>query len=203
MLTVAEAARVLWGLGRLFRLDPKAFQAFPPLPAEAARSFQAAVLLLPLAAGLVILDHVTGNPTLRAVPLAGLLLVKGIAYVIGWTLFPVVMEVVSRVLNRRVLWPAWLAAYNWLQVPFLLIQTPIILADTLVGLPNDAHAFFTLLLLLAYSVLLGFTAHKGLRIPLGSAVSIVLIDLLLGMVLGRWSDSILDAMAGPVAGLVQ
>jgi hypothetical protein len=170
-MTVADVARVLRGLGRLLRLDPMGFKAFENTADEARRSFRAALYMAPLFVIFLAVDHATDEG--RA-PLSAFLILKTAHYVIGWTLFPVVMDVVSRLLARRQVYFRWLAAYNWMQVPVLMASLPVALLSQVADLGVIEMALF-----LAMATYLGFLARHGLGLTLSTAVAVVVLDLLL------------------------
>ncbi|MCF8482802.1 MAG: hypothetical protein K9H25_20455 [Rhodospirillum sp.] len=189
-MTVEQAARVLRGLGRVLRLNPLGFKEFENTPGEALRSFQAALWLAPVFVLYAAMDRFTGDEA--SGPLGAFAVLKAAHYVIGWTLFPVVMEGISRLLGRRQVYFRWLAAYNWLQVPIMLAYLPVAVASLLgAGGPGGPVAFLDLALFLGMATYLGFLARHGLGLPLSSAVAVVVLDLILTQVAAAVVHSVL------------
>ena len=83
-------------------------------------------------------------------PIAGPLrvfLVESIAYVIGWVAFPLAMVYVARALGREKRYVNYIVAFNWAQVPqVLLFLTGAVLAN---GLGMTGHATDTLMSILS------------------------------------------------------
>jgi hypothetical protein len=177
-MTVEQAARVLRGLGRLLLLNPLGFKEFENTPEEALRSFKAALFLAPVFVIYATMDRFGGEEVSGS--LAAFAFLKAAHYVIGWTLFPVVMEGISHLLGRRQVYFRWLAAYNWIQVPIMLAYLPVAVASLLgAGGPGGPVAFLDLALFLGMATYLGFLARHGLGLPLSSAVAVVVLDLIL------------------------
>ncbi|ABC24275.1 hypothetical protein [Rhodospirillum rubrum] len=196
MLSAPQAAKVLWGVGRLLRFDPQGLKAFDGSPQDALRSFWAALYLLPLFGFFVIADRLgETDEALADIGLGTLLLVRTLHYVIGWCLFPVVMDGVSRLLGRHDRLYGWLAAYNWMQVPIMIAFVPMALL-TLSGGDPRAALFLNVIAFLAMVLYLGFIARHGLDLPLSSAIGLVLLDLILSEVLHALAMGVLGGL-GP------
>ncbi|WP_413207249.1 hypothetical protein [Rhodospirillum sp. A1_3_36] len=196
-MTIEQAARVLRGLGWLLRLNPLGFKEFENTPREALRSFGAALFLAPVFVLYATMDRLSGDEASGS--LLAFAFLKLAHYIIGWTLFPVVMEGVSHLLGRRQVYFRWLAAYNWLQVPFMLAYLPVAVASLLgAGGPGGPVAFLDLALFLGMAIYLGFLARHGLGLTLSSAVAVVILDLILTQASAAIIHSLLMAGATTV-----
>lgn len=182
MLSIADVARILRGTGWVLRLDPRGIAAFDGSAADATRSFLAAVVLLPVFLLYLVFERVQGSADPQA-PALVFLSVKLLQYVTSWTLFPVVMEVISRLLDRRIFYFRWLAAYNWVQVPIMMAFLPIAILAGLGLIQAEGLALFNSLTFMALAFYLGFLARHGLQLPVLSAIGVVFLDLILGEVL--------------------
>lgn len=130
--TLSEAALALWAAGRLLRLDPLAWRTFDNNVETFWKSFWAALPVLPLYALMVALqlraDAAAGYPIEAGWP--KLLLIEGLAYVISWTAFPLVLFHLLGALGKQHRFVPLVAAMNWLTVPLAVIGTlAVLIAD--------------------------------------------------------------------------
>ena len=90
MLNTRELAASVYGAYRLARLDPNGLRFFDASPAGARRSFYAAAIVAPFyALMLAVGAPEPASDTLR------FSLVEGIAYVLSWVAYPVIVEWLS------------------------------------------------------------------------------------------------------------
>ena len=155
-------------------------QYFENTPEAFWRSFYAAAIALP-AYGLLVLLNFAENP----VNASGLriLVVEFSAYVIGWTLFPLIMIGLTDTLNRFDRYFAFMAAWNWAIVlqMFLFLAITALIASGVI--PPQVSGFVSLIALIAILIYQGFIALAALNISVPAAVVIVAIDLLVALVL--------------------
>jgi hypothetical protein len=180
MLTRNELSAVLRGLRGLAHFEAAGFAQFDTTPSGFWKSFWAAALCLPVWA----IDKWEQIHTLQPNEPVHFLALHGLAYAVSWLAFPLLMVRVSRFLGR---WPRYftfMVAYNWFQVVQSVAWLPLLLL-TLQGdaAPRDMVAVLWLVL---YAVLLAygwFIARVGLKVETGTAIALVLIDVLLGMLI--------------------
>lgn len=131
--TLSEAAVALWAAGRLLRLDPTAWRTFDDSAETFWKSFWAALPVLPFYAVMVALqlraDAAAGYPVQAGWP--KLLLIEGLAYVISWTAYPVVLFHLLGAMGKRERFVPLVAAINWLTVPLAAIGTLAVLSAEL------------------------------------------------------------------------
>lgn len=172
MIAMGEVASGVYGAWLLARRRPEGLNWFDATPEGYWRSFWAAVLVAP---AFLVLELLTGGfgqaPGLRSV------LVQLIAYVIDWVAFPLLMVFVADTLDR---WPdyrRYIVAYNWSAVVQMAVLLPA--AVLAVVLPSGP----TLLLMQGVTIVLlvyrAYVAHVALKVNLGTAAGIVLMDVLL------------------------
>lgn len=186
MIAWAEAAAGIYGAFLLARRNRKGLDWLDATPRGFWRSFWAALVVAP---AFVVLQTVTGgfgeDPGLRQV------LVQAIAYVIGWTAFPLVMILVADTLGR---WPAYyryMVAYNWSEVVQMGVLLPAVgLAILLPSPVTFLLAQVVTILLLVYR---GYIAHVALGVKAGHAVGIVLLDVLLSQLVRMVGDRLMGA----------
>lgn len=179
MLTIPQLARVLRGTAGVLRLDPRGVAVFDGGAGDARRSFLAALVLLPAFVVYMIMDRIHDGPGPQA-PVGLFVTVKLLQYVVSWTLFPVVMEGLAGLLNRKTHYFRWLAAYNWIQVPIMLAFLPVALMAGAGLLNAEGLALFNSLTFLVLAFYLGFLARHALHLPVLSAIGVVFLDLILG-----------------------
>lgn len=131
--TLSEAVAALSAASRLLRFDPLAWRSFDDTPETFWKSFWAALPVLPFYAVMVD-QHLDAVATLGQPLAAGgleLLLIQGLAYVISWTAFPLVLFHLLGALGKQRRFVPLVAALNWLNVPLAAIGTAAVLLSDL------------------------------------------------------------------------
>lgn len=177
--SLSEVAVALWAAGRLLRLDPLAWRTFDDSVETFWKSFWAALPVLPFYAVMVALQLSSGAAD--GGPLTAgwleLLLIQGLAYVISWTAYPVVLFHLLSAMGKRQRFVPLIAALNWLTVPLAVIGTLAVLAA-------DLELFGQLSGLLLFGVqiyvlvCLSLLVRRVLEVGAFAAFSIVLLGLL-------------------------
>lgn len=165
------------GLLHLLRFDPQFLRFFDRSAAGARRSFGIAAILLPfyLLQFWLEID--------QSVPNAGIYLAaRTLGYAYSWILFPIVLLLTGRLLQRDTESIGCITIYNWISFIWIVFQIPILLL--LVINPNSGSATVLFLVSLLVSILIeGFLFAQCLRIPVWQAAILVLIDLGLSLYL--------------------
>lgn len=187
MLTAGETAGALYGLSRLIRLDDGGLQFFNASREGFWNSFWVAVVVLPvyLIQSLVFYDRAdlpVGPLTYAIIELE--------TYVISWVLFPLIMIRVSTWLDRGHRFFVFAVAYNWFQLVISLVILPLALLNGLGALPQGLAALL-LGATAAFLVYTWFIAHKALDIGAGTAVGIVILDVLLSILINGTTDAMI------------
>ena len=185
MLTLREASYALFGAWRLAHFDSQGTVYFDRSAEGALRSFWVALLLLPAYAVLVLM-HLAENPP--ALGWTGLLFVHGIAYLIGWTAFPVAMLWLSRLLDRGAEFPGYVAMYNWSQVLITVVVLPMAAVRSGRLLPEPLIGILGVVVDVAMMAYLWFIARAGLRVAPVAAMAVVLTDLAISVVIWSAAD---------------
>lgn len=179
MLTLREIAHGVLGAWRLANFDPTGMAYFDRSLHGVWRSFRVAVLVAPAQALLSYLDY-------AAAPSAGALhtaLLEAIAYVVGWTAFPLAAAYLARAIDRDAEYPGYLVAYNWATILQMAVLLPVD-GITALGLlpPAMADALFlaSWLVVLAYA---WFIAKTGLRLTGPAAAGIVALDFVISLMI--------------------
>lgn len=182
MITADETARGITGAWLLARRNPAGIEWFDASDSGFWKSFWAAVLVAPafLALDLLAGEFADAGPRLLAV--------KAISYVIDWTAFPLVMFYIAGTLGRGGQWARYVVAYNWSAVVQVGILFPAAALATLVpAAPTALLAQALTILMLVYRA---FVAHVALKVNLGTAAGIVLLDVLLAGLLKNVADRV-------------
>jgi hypothetical protein len=165
------------GLLHLARFDPQFPRFFDRSAAGARRSFSIAAILLPfyLLQFWLEID--------KSVPSAGIYLTaRTLGYAYSWILFPIVILLVGRLLQRDAESVGCITIYNWVSFIWIVFQIPVLLLLAID--PNSGLASGIYLISLLLSVLIeGFLFVHCLRIPYWQAAILVLIDLALSFYL--------------------
>jgi hypothetical protein len=186
MSLAAESATSLYGAFRLARFDPHGMNYFNAGPSGFWRSFWAAVIIAPFYAVLLATAYPSLETSHDPVRFA---LVEGIAYVMAWVAYPLVMAWVTRQLDRFDYFIGYIVAYNWAAVLQNALFIPINILWVTGALPPDVSFMLWLIvfsLILAY---LWFIARTALALAPMAAASIVGIDLVLNVIISAIANS--------------
>lgn len=178
--SLAETIRSIAGAGRLARFDARGFSLLTADAEGAWRSFFAAVLALPVYFLRIWLDFAQTTPEPDPWRYG---FVAGIAYVISWTAFPVLMERLTQLLRCRDRFFGYLTAYNWSLVVQYALWLPVMLVADLGLLPSSAAQ---LLMLATFGFVLAyawFIARHGLALTPLNATAVVSTDLILSYII--------------------
>ena len=180
MITAREVLYSIYGAWRLARLDRRGMDYFDISAAGFWNSFFAAVIVAPAHVLLILLD---GYGDLSAEEWVRFSLIKTIAYVIGWTAWPLAMVYLSQAVNRSGAYFAYMVAYNWAQVigTGLFVLVALIAAVAFEPGTTDLAYFMTTVVLMVYQ---WFIARVALNVSAGLAVGLVFLDLALSIFIG-------------------
>jgi hypothetical protein len=186
MTTVSAWTEVQLAVGGALRLaigDRRALGVFDASIDGFWRSFRAGLICYPFY--LLLLSFRIDGSRWEASGVAPILVVETIAYVISWVALPLLILPLSRWVGREDRFLPFMVAYNWSQIP----QTGLFV---LVGLDRwsglltpSAGALAGLLSVVAALAYEWYIARVALAVTGAQATLVVIIDLLLGTVLGR------------------
>jgi len=184
----AETRRALLGTLILARGDAQGMVAFDTSLDGFWRSFRAALICFPFYMLLVLGRLDEGSAA--AASGVRVATVETIGYVISWTAFPLIILNLCRWLGRNDRFLAFMVAYNWCQVPQIVLFAAIALVGK-GGLPTGvAHDGLALAAAIASLVYEWFVARVALNATVIEAVLVVIVDLLLATILSQVSDSL-------------
>lgn len=175
-----EIANALYGLGLLLRFDGRAWEFFDKSPRGFWMSYTCALLVAPFHFTHLALNY--GSEPATMGPIA-FIFVQALSYVLSWTLFPFAMMYAARFLGRAPLYFWHMVPYNWFQLPVGVALGLFALGSDIGLLPLDAYRFAALAAMVVMAIWSTFIAAVGLRITVGSALSLVVLDFLLAFTL--------------------
>ncbi len=188
MISVREAGIGIFGAWQLAKYDAQGLRFFDNTVTAFQRSFYAAVVVLPAYVILVAL-------VLGEIPVAvggfSVLVIEGIAYVIGWTAFPLAMYYLTRIIDRDRFYCRYIAAYNWsrvLRISLLFVVTAIAASGVMPAALAGLLRFLVIIAILAYQ---WFIARVGLEVSAPGAGGIVLLDLIISLMLDAYTIALL------------
>ena len=162
----------------LARGKPDGMDAFEPTMDEARASFVAALFCLPI---FLLLRLAVGPTAMVPDPLRGVV-ADVIAFVCSWAGFALASLPLAEAMGRRVLWPRFIAAWNWVNLVQYVVLAVLSLPE-LLGLPRML-ADTLALLGLGYALWLQWFATRiGLGLSGPRAMAFVALDLGLSLFL--------------------
>jgi len=186
MVSAVEVARSAYGAWRLARLDPNGMAHFNASREGAINSFAVAVLVLPFYLVFLAIDWAGTD-----LPVGRIAVVEAIAYVIGWTAFPVLCLPILRLLDRDDRLYGFLSAYNWSHLVQMAVIFPVFLIVAGPGI-GPATAMLALLARIAVLVYEGYVIKTALNVSAAQAAALVLLDVAVGLTLNGWSSALIQ-----------
>lgn len=182
-----EIVMAMGGAWRLAHFDARGLLHFDLSIGGARRSFLAALLVAPMYLISLYFRYPTDNPDGSV---SRFLLVEAIAYVVSWTLYPVVVEALSGRLGCRERFPIYLIAYNWSMVIQNLIFVPLTVLLAKGALPPEFGQILWLAAMVFTIAYVLFIARITLAVPAITAASLVILDIALSFLLGAFTASL-------------
>jgi uncharacterized membrane protein len=177
MITRREIAVSLHAAWRLLLRDAGAIERFDNSVSGVIKSFYCALIVLP---GYALILGVSA--TLRETEATPILfaVVNFIAYIAGWTAWPLVMHYVAPLINRDDAYCRYIAAYNWSSGPYFLIVL-LLHIPVAFGLTSPQFLFaisvLGLVIMLFYHF---FIVRIALRLRPPGAIGLVIAEYFLG-----------------------
>ncbi len=188
MPSYAEIRRSIEAAWLLARGDQRGMTLFDLSVDGFWHSFAAALLVAP-AYALVLADQYAhlGWPesTLWTA------LTETISYVAGWLAFPIAAIFLTRLLGLASRYVPLIVANNWSAVVQMGVYTVVVVFGTL--LPPEMRALALLLTTLAVLAYQWFVIRTALGTSSGTALGLVVIDVLLSMAVSRGLDAVLQS----------
>lgn len=192
MIRLQDISAGIYGAWRLAWADPKGVDHFDASERGFWLSFWAAVLAAP-AYALVVAINVMSPSDAAAPPIddVRLLLVESIAYVIGWTAFPLAMITVADKLGRAQFYPRYIVANNWGG----LLEMTAFLPAVAVAESVPALSVLPALVALAMFAYQWFIARTALMLTSRQALVPVAVNFAIGLAVALVARTLLTTPA--------
>jgi hypothetical protein len=183
-----EVQLAVGGALRLARGDPRGLDFFDTSIDGFWRSFRAALIGYPFF--LILLAFRVSAAHWEESGVARILAIETIGYAISWVAFPLLVLPLTRWLGREDRLLTFMVAYNWSQVPQTALFV-IVGADAASGLlPAGVTQIADFAAAVAVLLYEWYIARVALAVSASQAVSVVLLDLVLGSVLSRITEAL-------------
>jgi hypothetical protein len=177
-----EIRTALLGALILARGDARGLANFDASLGGFWRSYRAAAISYPLYLALTLWQADT--PSWR------IMIVETIGYVVSWTAFPLVMLSLCRRLDRDDRFFGFMTAYNWCQVPQIVLFSAIAAVEAVGMLGEGPAAAIGLAAAAAVFVYEWFIARVALDVSVPVAILIVAVDVTLAGLLQQIDESL-------------
>lgn len=178
--SLREIVLSVYAAGRLARFDAQALGYFDASLAGVFRSFFAAVLMAPFYA-LTLATRFAATAD-AADPLR-FALSEGIAYVLSWVAFPLMMVDIAQAVDRPGRLYLYICAYNWSLVVQNALILPLAILVTTGIIPVDLGQPLWLAAIAAIMVYTWFIARSALEISGLMAAGIVVLDIIVSLII--------------------
>ena len=185
---VAEAWLALTGALRLARGDANGLAYFDASEQGFWQSFRAGALCYPLYLILLAFPIEIGAPE-QIDPLRQLV-VETIHYVISWVAFPLLMLPVVDRLQRNDRFFGFMVAYNWCQLPQMVVFTIVALAGAAGLLSAEGVLIADLVVGIAALVYEWYIARVALAVSRSQAMIVIVVDIALATLLTHVSTAL-------------
>jgi hypothetical protein len=183
-----EVQLALGGALRLARGDRRGLGFFDTSIDGFWRSFRAAILCYPLY--LLLLTFRISAAQWEASGVATVLVVETISYVISWVMFPLLILPIAGWFHRENHFLTFMVVYNWSQLPQTALLAIVGLEEASGILPSAAGHLADFACVVAVLVYEWYIARVALAVTGVQAAFVVVIDVILGGLLGRVAESL-------------
>lgn len=186
--SVTETAASLWGLNRILRLDPRGVDVFNTSVEGFWNSFAVAFVTLPFYLIQAALYFAASDQDVHWLRFLGM---ETVGFALGWLVLPTVMVPISQALGCFDRFFHFMVPYNWFQLLVAAALLPLSVVQSVGLLPQGLVALLFLLTTSAFLMYGWFIARHGLGVSAGTAVGIVILDLLLSLLVNGGTDTLL------------
>lgn len=179
MIAKQEVFEGLYGAWRLLLGDRGAVALFDDSIPGFWKSFFAAALVLPIYVILIAMGVIDFESS-RSLP--AVILIDLEFYVIGWVLWPLVVGQILPALDRDEKFTIYVVAYNWGSAVGAGLFFLVILATTILPVPEAVGGLLAGMVSLGLLIYHIFIAHTTLSIPLGGAIGLTIAEFILGQI---------------------
>ena len=182
---LVEITKSINGAWRIARMDQNALNYFNMSIEGFWRSFLAVLIVVPLYVVFLVLNlgQLSGMelPAGSATSKEFYVAIKLAAHFLGWLAFPVVMIPISRLMDLSQSYVPYIIVWNWSNVLVMAVILPAVLLFP----PSAQSGQSAKLILMAAQITVLFygylVARAGLQCKILTAIGVVMLDLLLGL----------------------
>lgn len=114
-------------------------------------------------------------------------------YLIAWLVFPLLMERITSLINRREHYLKFIIGYNWLNCLYNIFYLLVGLAQASRMLSWEAAGAISVGVMVAGLVWITYLARHALKIPYSAAIGIVVLDLFFSIMVSILSAGLLNS----------
>jgi hypothetical protein len=188
---ISEIAGALYGSLRLAFGDKNGTNYFNTSHLGFWRSFTAAIIVAPIFILLLNVRYIVSDSDINFFRFVS---IYATAYVIGWIVFPLVINYITGVLGNRDKFVGYIVIYNWASVLQNFIYLPfaiLVEAHLIYGTTTTIIGIFLLSLVFLYT---SFITKTALEVSNGIAAAIVILDLILSIIISAITQRILHVI---------
>lgn len=185
-ISLSEVLKALYGAYRLARFDAGGMTYFDTSIDGFWKSFFAGAIVAPLYLFFLLLRYQSGAID---APFYRYISIEAIAYVIAWVVFPLVMVSVAKFLDREKKYLGYIVAYNWAAVWQNVVFLPIAILIVTGVLPLQTGSALELIVLIMVLFYVWFITRIALDVPGMTAAPLVALDLILGILVNGYAES--------------
>jgi hypothetical protein len=177
---IGEIINSLYGTIRLAAGDKRGVEHFNFSHLGFWRSFTAAIIVAPIFVLLLNVRYIVSDNDVSLTRFAS---IYAIAYVIGWVVFPLLINYLTEIIDRGQKFVRYIVMYNWASVIQNLIYLPfaiLVEAQIVTGTTATIVGLFLLSLVFLYTC---FITKVALEISSSIASGIVVFDLILSIII--------------------
>jgi hypothetical protein len=179
----SEISSSLYGAWRLACRDPGGMNYMNLSVDGFWRSFFAAVMVAPIYVIILLVQRASSADEMTWLP-------ELISYILGWVFWPLITLVLCRLMGMAQNYIPYIIAYNWANVVHISFLLPVAIITHGSVMPDGMAAFLSLLATLAVLVYLWWVTRVALDASHWVAVGFVVLDVLMGLLLSRGTDSL-------------
>lgn len=190
MSFINESMRGLKGAWRLFLGNPDGMRWFDTSFGGFWRSFLAILFVMPIYIPYVLAERrlliETSGLHEALYPMESFLVVRTIALVIDWIAFPILFAIVAKPLGLESRFVPFIIAHNWAGV---IAAMPLVIPAILLGAGMLDQGIAAILVVITLAIVLRYfymVVRIVLKVPVGTAVGLVMADFLLSLVIGEF-----------------
>ena len=185
---IKEIASALYGSIRLASGDKNGTSYFNTSHLGFWRSFTAAVIVAPIFIFLLNVRYIVSDSDINFFRFAS---TYTIAYVVGWVVFPLIINYITGILGNEKKFIGYVVIYNWASVLQNFIYLPFAILVEAHIIYGTASTIIGLCLLSLVFLYTSFITKTVLEVSNSIAAAIVVIDLILSIIISSITQKIL------------